>query len=313
MSNIYQVPAGHTIAITPTAGVPVHARRLDDATIGAVVRVSQTFGPYLSDCEFVVGAPATVTVAIAAASDSIAGMLMFGDAAPVSAVRAAIEINPNGNENGLTFTAVAYGTDGNLITVQYDDPGANDATLAVRVSGNTIVVSLATDGSGTITSTAAEVLAAINAEAKAAELVTPTIYAADGGGVDDGSGVVTAMARTALEGGAGTGIGSALPGALYLRTGTGVVYRNSGTTAAPTWTTEVQSGYATSSSTVNTLAALHLYGAGVPVDYTDGSPPATGEGTSPKGAIYSDTTNGFVYRNSGTQAQPLWTKLGDAA
>ena len=91
MSNIYQVPAGHTIAITPTAGVPVHARRLDDATIGAVVRVSQTFGPYLSDCEFVVGAPATVTVAIAAASDSIAGMLMFGDVAHRGGAITAVE------------------------------------------------------------------------------------------------------------------------------------------------------------------------------------------------------------------------------
>jgi uncharacterized 2Fe-2S/4Fe-4S cluster protein (DUF4445 family) len=28
-----------------------------------------------------------------------------------------------------------------------------------------------------------------------------------------------------------------------------------------------------------------------------------------KGAIYSDTTNGLVYRNSGTQAQPAWTAL----
>lgn len=71
--------------------------------------------------------------------------------------------------------------------------------------------------------------------------------------------------------------------------------------------------YAATAAIVNTLAALHLYGAGVPVDYTDGSPPATGEGVAPKGALYSDTTNGSVYRNSGTQAEPIWTALGDAA
>lgn len=64
---------------------------------------------------------------------------------------------------------------------------------------------------------------------------------------------------------------------------------------------------------VNTQAGLHLYGAGAPVDYTDGDPVATGQGTSPKGALYSDTTGGLVYRNSGTQAQPIWTALGDAA
>ncbi len=56
-----------------------------------------------------------------------------------------------------------------------------------------------------------------------------------------------------------------------------------------------------------------MYGAGAPVDYTDGTPPATGEGVAPAGALYSDTTTGFVYRNSGSQAEPIWTKLADAA
>jgi hypothetical protein len=69
-------------------------------------------------------------------------------------------------------------------------------------------------------------------------------------------------------------------------------------------------------SQVNALAVLHLYGSGAPVDYTDGTPPATGEGTAPPGAIYSDISpagSGFVYRNSGSQAEPIWTKLADAA
>jgi hypothetical protein len=66
-------------------------------------------------------------------------------------------------------------------------------------------------------------------------------------------------------------------------------------------------------SQVEALAALHLYGSGAPVDYTDGTPPATGEGVAPAGALYSDTTTGFVYRNSGSQANPVWTKLADAA
>jgi hypothetical protein len=70
--------------------------------------------------------------------------------------------------------------------------------------------------------------------------------------------------------------------------------------------------FGATSSTVNVLAALHRYGEGAPVDYTDGTPPATGEGSSPKGALYSDITGGFVYRNSGSQLQPVWTKLADA-
>jgi len=65
-------------------------------------------------------------------------------------------------------------------------------------------------------------------------------------------------------------------------------------------------------ATAALLASLHLYGAGAPVDYTDGTPPATGEGVALKGALYSDITAGLVYRNSGSQAQPIWTKLADA-
>lgn len=60
-------------------------------------------------------------------------------------------------------------------------------------------------------------------------------------------------------------------------------------------------------------ATLLINGAGAPVDYTDGTPPASGEGIVPKGGLYIDTTDGFVYRNSGTPAHQTWTKLGDAA
>jgi len=56
-----------------------------------------------------------------------------------------------------------------------------------------------------------------------------------------------------------------------------------------------------------------LRGAGVPVDYTDGSPPATGEGTALKGSLYVDTTNGKLYINGGTQAQPVWKIATSAA
>lgn len=233
--NTYFVATGHQITVAPL-DAPVQARRVDDSTVGAVVRYSHTFGPYLGDCEFVVDGPATVTVSASALSMSIASLVSSGAGAPVDALRAAANINPTGNENGLTFTAKAYGAEGNLIGVTYVDPAANNASLAVNVSGTSIAVSLATGVAGAITSTAAQVLAAINAEPKAAELVTPTIYAADGGGVDDGSGIVTAMSRTDLADGAGTGIGTALAGSLYIDTTNAFVYRNSGTQAAPAWT-----------------------------------------------------------------------------
>lgn len=49
--------------------------------------------------------------------------------------------------------------------------------------------------------------------------------------------------------------------------------------------------------------------AGVPVDYTDGTPPATGEGVYSKGSLVIDTTNGNVYMNTGTKAQPVYSKM----
>jgi hypothetical protein len=52
--------------------------------------------------------------------------------------------------------------------------------------------------------------------------------------------------------------------------------------------------------------------AGIPVDYTDGSPPATGEGTMAKGSLVIDVTNGKVYINGGTKAEPIWKLVTSA-
>lgn len=57
---------------------------------------------------------------------------------------------------------------------------------------------------------------------------------------------------------------------------------------------------------------LDLMGDGVPVDYTDGDPVATGEGIAPIGSRYTDYTNGKLYLNGGTQAQPVWKLVTSA-
>lgn len=49
-----------------------------------------------------------------------------------------------------------------------------------------------------------------------------------------------------------------------------------------------------------------MTGAGAPVDYTDGSPAATGEGYAQIGSLYVDITAGKLYINGGTLAQPVW-------
>lgn len=53
--------------------------------------------------------------------------------------------------------------------------------------------------------------------------------------------------------------------------------------------------------------------AGAPVDYTDGTPPASFEGVAPKGSLLIDTTNANVYVNAGTLAHQTWKLVTRAA
>lgn len=52
---------------------------------------------------------------------------------------------------------------------------------------------------------------------------------------------------------------------------------------------------------------------GAPVDYTDGSPPATGEGEAGIGSLCVRTDTGKWYTNGGTKAQPIWKLITSAA
>jgi flagellar hook protein FlgE len=99
-----------------------------------------------------------------------------------------------GTDNDLTFTAVNYGGEGENITVSYVDPGAASQPLSISVTGNAITVNLATDAGGAITSTAAQVMAALNADVSASALITTTLACATG------AGTVPAMAATNLAG-----------------------------------------------------------------------------------------------------------------
>jgi hypothetical protein len=102
-----------------------------------------------------------------------------------------------GSQNDLTFIARQPGSQS--ITVAYVNPGANSSALSVTVSGSAIIVHLATDSSGTITTKASDIVAAIAANA-AANALTVTLLASG----NDGSGIVIAMSQTALAGPSGT-------------------------------------------------------------------------------------------------------------
>lgn len=124
-------------------------------------------------------------------TESLFAFMTVAENAPVDGVQAELTTDMTEAKADVTLTAVAYGRSGNTITVTYIDPSANSASLSVVVRGRDILVYLATDSGGTITSTCEEVVNAINANAAAAALVTATAE-------DDGSGVVNAEAKAAL-------------------------------------------------------------------------------------------------------------------
>lgn len=111
-------------------------------------------------------------------------------------VKATLQTGVIANNNALLFTAVLEGALGNQIGVRFLDPGANDAALAVSVSGTDINVSLATGPTGAITSTATAIATAIGANTAASALVTVA-----NAGASTGVGVVTAFRRQALADG----------------------------------------------------------------------------------------------------------------
>ncbi|MEI9391487.1 hypothetical protein R5N44_09695, partial [Streptococcus pyogenes] len=79
------------------------------------------------------------------------------------------------------FTAKKAGTEGNAISIEVVDPAAADESLAVTVDGNKVKVTLATDASKVITSTAVEIKAVIEADADATALVGVVVLG-DGSG-----------------------------------------------------------------------------------------------------------------------------------
>ncbi|MCK2220221.1 zinc carboxypeptidase [Actinomadura sp. ATCC 31491] len=93
----------------------------------------------------------------------------------------------------VVVTSNAYGSEGgNDLAIELTDPGAPGRALQVTVNGKIITVSLATDASGAVTSTAAQVVAALNA--------TPGIpVRAAPYRTDPGAGVVAPVPLTQLS------------------------------------------------------------------------------------------------------------------
>jgi len=97
----------------------------------------------------------------------------------------------------VDYTAVETGTNGNNIRIRYTNPGTASATLEVTVSSSDITVALATDTDGNVTSTAADIVSAVNASAEASALVLAALP--EGA---SGAGLARARDYLSLTGGA---------------------------------------------------------------------------------------------------------------
>jgi hypothetical protein len=242
MATIYEVPPGSTLTATVFDGTG-YVRQVENPAIAGLVTNAAplVFGPYIQPRQFRVSGDVAVSIAeVAAFSVPGVGLPanvvdMFGEGAPVAPVQASLLVNPAGDDNAILYTAAAYGAAGNAISVEYIDPGVDDAVLAVTAESNALKVYLETDENGDIVTTAADIVTAVEASDAAMGFLTLAIDATDedsGGGV----GVVAAAAAAVLEGGVGTGIGTAGAGSRYTATGeTPAVYMQTGPIGQPAW------------------------------------------------------------------------------
>ena len=117
-----------------------------------------------------------------------------------AAVKASLSTT-GGNENSnIKFEAVGSGTDGNSIKVAMINAG-NSKSLEVTVVNNEVRIQLATNSGGTITSTAAEVIAAVNGALAVKGILTAAVV-----GAQTGEGVVAALSATELANGANANV-----------------------------------------------------------------------------------------------------------
>jgi hypothetical protein len=95
----------------------------------------------------------------------------------------------------VVLTSRAWGHEGgNDLTAAFVNPGVANAPLSVSVAGNDLTVNLATNAAGELSSTAAQVVAAINAHPAASQRLVATTYRNNAG-----AGVVAARTRVNLS------------------------------------------------------------------------------------------------------------------
>jgi Zinc carboxypeptidase/Chitobiase/beta-hexosaminidase C-terminal domain len=107
----------------------------------------------------------------------------------------------------VVLTSRAWGHEGgNDLTAEFLHPGVAGSPLSVAVSGNDILVNLATDAAGALSSTAAQVVAAINTNAAANALAVAQTFRGNAG-----AGIVQPRAKVNLSDFLTTGTNAHVP------------------------------------------------------------------------------------------------------
>ena len=169
------------------------------AAIGKITGSGQ-YGPVTRDYIAAAGANAgTNTIPLKNLNETDWHNWQVGDSLAIKsmndAVAATATTGVEGDNNALTWTAQDAGSAGNGITVALEDPEGTSQDLSIAVNYNDITVSLSTNGTDAIDSTAADIITAIEADADASALV-----AVDNTGDSTGAGVVTAESADLTEG-----------------------------------------------------------------------------------------------------------------
>ena len=115
--------------------------------------------------------------------------VLFGESGPGNTAATAAQ------PGTVVLTTRAWGHEGgNNVTAELRDPGAANSPLMVSAIGTNILVTLGTDATGKLTSTAADVIAAINANPAASALAKAITYRGS-----TGTGIVLPRSQVALS------------------------------------------------------------------------------------------------------------------
>lgn len=120
-------------------------------------------------------------------------VLPFGDQISYAYSNAQLETKIDGDNNDLVFRAVTQGAAGENISVEYVETAADNPNLQIQVNGNDIRVILKKEN-GVVTSTAEDVLDAINNSPLTKNLVTVNRVSGQ-----SGAGLVAAMPKQYLS------------------------------------------------------------------------------------------------------------------